>query len=425
MKIKTIKISGCKYKVEYSISKNKFEEELSSAFENLEKNNKTEGLNQGQFIEKNGMNELCSIAVNAILKDSLPQIIKDNKLSMLDYPVIFLEYTALDKDPINFHIEFEVYPDIELGKYFGLKIKFESTEVSDEEISKYVQEELKKHTTLIESKDKTLKNGHHAIFDFDGYLDGVAFEGGSARGYDLEIGSHMFIPGFEEQMVGMKVYEKKDIKVTFPDNYNQKELAGKETVFKLHLHEIKEVKYPELNDEFVKNTLKITNINTVKEYFEYVSNKLNQAKKRNSFEKARNDYLTQVINNAKLEVPNCMIDKQLDREMKRVEDMAGQYGLPVNVLLSYYGFNSTDEYKEKITGECIERIKYNLVINEIIEKENIEISEEEYNQELAYFASSNGQSVEQVTSTYPKEELMSSFIYNKAEKLLLDSAIVE
>ena len=180
-----------------------------------------------------------------------------------------------------------------------------------------------------------------------------------------------------------------------------------------------------MNDDFVKNTLKITNVNTVKEYFEYVSNKLNQAKKRKSFEKARNDYLTQVINNAKLEVPNCMIDKQLDREMKRVEDMAGQYGLTVDVLLSYYGFNSTDEYKEKITGECIERIKYDLVINEIIEKEKIEVSEEEYNQELVYFASSNGLSVEQVTATYPKEELMSSFIYNKAEKLLLDSAIVE
>ena len=425
MEIKISKISGCKYKVEYNVSKNEFENELSSAFINLEKNNKTEGLSKDQYIEKNGMNEICGIAVNAILKNSLPQIIEGNKLYMLDHPIIFLEYTALDKDPVNFHIEFEVYPDIELGQYFGLKIKFESSEVSDEEISKHIQEELKKHTSLIDSKDKTLKNGHHAIFDFDGYLDGVAFEGGSARGYDLEIGSHMFIPGFEEQMVGMKVDEKKDIKVTFPDNYGQQALAGKETVFKLHLHEIKEVKYPELNDDFVKNTLKITNINTVKEYFEYVSNKLKQAKKKNSFEKARNDYLTQVINNAKLEVPNCMIDKQLDREMKRVEDMAGQYGLPVDVLLSYYGFNSTDEYKEKITGECIERIKYDLVINEIIEKEKIEVSEEEYNQELVYFASSNGLSVEQVTATYPKEELMSSFIYNKAEKLLLDSAIVE
>ena len=427
MSVKLEKISGCKVKLNFTLKEEEFDLALDKAFQKVIKDREEPGFRKGKmpksmFIKKYGVevlyNEALDFAINAAFIDA----IQSKKLEVVNEPKVDIDFETLGQGKkLKFSIEVEVYPEVTLGQYKELDIKKESVKVSKKDVDEYIERVLKQHAELVVVEDKALELGNTAVFDFDGSVDGVHFEGGKAENYSLEIGSGRFIPGFEDQMVGMKIGETKNINVKFPEDYQAENLKGKDAVFEVKLHEIKQRQIPELTDEFVKDELEIKEVSTVKEYKDFVKDVIKKDKEEAAENKFTDDCVTKAVENATLEVPEGMVDTEVDHQIKGIERQAKMYGMTVDVLLKYSGIESLDVYKQTIRPSALTAVKQRLVLDEIAKAEKLKVNKADYEKEIKEVIKETGKTEEEVRKLYTIEAITPYILTQKAIKLIKDN----
>ncbi|MFI3130716.1 trigger factor, partial [Mammaliicoccus sciuri] len=295
-----------------------------------------------------------------------------------------------------------VEPEVELGDYKGLSIEKQDREVTDEEFNQAIEDAVSRQAELT-VKEGEIAEGDVVNINFDGYVDGEAFEGGQAEGYDLEIGSGSFIPGFEEQLIGLKANDSKDVVVTFPEEYHAEELAGKEATFKCEVNEVKSKEIPELDDELAQELDE--SVSTVDEYKEKLRKDLEEAKVNQAEATEKEEAITKATDNAKVDIPEAMVNTELDRMMQEFEQRISQQGLNLELYYQFSG-QSEEELKAQMKEDAEKRVKTNLTLRAIADAENIEVSDADVEAEFAKMSEQFGLSVEDIKATLGNNDIL-------------------
>jgi trigger factor len=395
----------------------KYEVELEKAMAEAEAPGFRKGkLPKSMFLKKFGDARVHQNVANELINESYMEIAEKEKLEVVGYPKIDL-LTDIKDDEWGYKAVVAVYPEIEAKDYFGIVAKKEEVNIDEAKVEAEVNRNLKNHADLEVKEGGTLEKGNTAVFDFTGYVDGKEFEGGKAENYELEIGSGQFIPGFEDQMVGMKAEEERTLKVKFPDEY-AKELAGKDAEFKVKLHEIKQRVLPELNDEFVKE-LDIKDVDTVAKWKEFLKGNLITDATEAANNKFEDDVFRALLEKNPVVIPDDMIASEVEHRMKHLEETAKQYNMPAELLLKYQGIESVDQYKELIKPGIKNDIHYQIVIAAIVKQEKVKLLASDYTKYYKQMA--KGGDVEEVKAKYPKERVTEYFKMLKAHDLILEN----
>jgi trigger factor len=313
-----------------------------------------------------------------------------------------------------------VKPEVTLGQYKGIEVQAIKTDVSDSEVNADIKNLLQTNSEL-KPKEGALEFGDTAIFDFEGFLDGVPFEGGKAENYSLEIGSNQFIPGFEEQMVGMNPGDVKDLNVTFPEKYQAENLAGKAVVFNVKLHEVKTKETQELTDDFVKS-LNREGVTTVEELKASTRKTLEDQKKAEAENTITEQVINAVLANASMDIPQEMVDEEVAQAKENVVNQAKQYGLELDMFLSLSGVNK-EQFEAQLQDESLKRVKTTLVVEQIAKLEGFKATEEELVAKYDELAKRYNMPVEDIKKYIPESALENDVVLNKAYQFILDSAV--
>lgn len=370
---------------------------LDKAFAKVVKQVNVPGFRKGKmprqmFEQRFGVESLFQDALDIILPDAYANAIDEVGINPVDRPEIDVEQMEKGKELI-FTAKVTVEPEVELGDYKGLEVeKFES-EVTEEELNEAINADLARKAELVVKEEGEVAEGDVVNLDFDGYVNEEAFEGGKAEGYDLEIGSGQFIPGFEEQLVGMKVGDEKDVNVTFPEEYHAEELAGKEAVFKVKINEVKSKEVPELDDEMAKELDE--SVDSVDAYKTKYKADLEEQKKLQAENDTKESLVMQAVENAKVDIPEAMINTELDRMMQEFEQSIAQQGLNLELYFQFSG-QTEEQLKESMKADAEQRVKTNLTLAAIANAENIEVSDADVDAELSKMSEQFGMSVEDI-----------------------------
>ncbi len=362
-------------------------------------------------------------AANFMIPDAYADEVDNNKeLEIVSQPKIDVVQLEKGKNFI-FTAEVALKPPVELGKYKGVKIDKIETEVTDEDIDKEIKREQEANARTITVTDRAVKDGDTAVIDFEGFMDGVAFEGGKGDNYPLVIGSHSFIPGFEEQIIGKNTGDEIDVNVTFPEDYNAKDLAGKPAVFKVKINEIKEKELPELDDEFASE---VSEFDTMAEYREDVKKNLAEKKEKEAKDKKEDAVIEAIIKDSKMDIPEAMVDTQV-RTM--INDYARRLKSQGLSLEQYFMFTGLD--MEKFTAQmkpgALKRIESRLVLEAIVKAEGFEVSDDEYEKELERMAEESKMELDKLKEyigddEYGKNQIVEDIKIQKAVDLIVESA---
>jgi trigger factor len=432
MSLKIEKLDGSRVKFDVNVSSDKFEEGLDHAFKIENEKVEIKGFRKGKaprkvFENKYGVEALYNEAIQYVLQDTYYNAVVDNNIDVVAQPQIDLDPNTIKRgEDFTYGVTVAIKPEIKLGDYKNLNVTLLPTQASDAEVDSEIERRLEKNAEMVLKEEGTLEKGDTAVFDFSGSVDGEKFEGGTAENYELEIGSGQFIPGFEDQMVGMKAEEEKDVTVTFPEDYQQESLAGKEAVFAVKLHEIKERQVPELNEEFVKD-LDIEDVNTVEEYKAHIRKELESQKEKQNENHVRESVITQATENAEFDIPQPMIEDETNRMVKQQESQIKQYGLDFKTYLQYMG-KTEEAFREELKEQAKKNIGQQLVLSEIGDAENIEVTEEEINakyDELQEQYKSQNVTMEQIKQAIPESAVKSEIVFKKTIDLLVESANTE
>lgn len=330
-------------------------------------------------------------AMNDVMDANYYNALVENKVEPIAQPQLTVE--TVNDEMLKVKLTVEIMPEVELGQYKGFDIKKKQVRVTEKEIQAEI-DTLRNEFAEVVVKEGTVETGDIATIDFEGFLDGVAFEGGKGENHPLEIGSGSFIPGFEDQVVGMAVEETKDITVTFPENYHAEDLKGKEVVFKVTVHKIETKQLPELNDELAKDT-NIEGVSTVEELQAHVKEKV-RAKKQ---ETAENEYSEAVFNalleNTNVVVPDALVEQEMQGMLQEISANLQQQGIDFETYKQIIG-KTTEDIKEELKDQAAQKAKFNLVVGKVVEVEGITATEEEIEKEYETLASYYGQSVEDI-----------------------------
>ena len=405
-----------------------FDQALDEAFVKVSKDVSLPGFRKGkiprQMFEKRfGVESLYQDALDIVLSPNYAKAVEEEGITPVDQPEVDIVEVEKGKDLI-FTAKVTVEPEAKLGEYKGLEGTKLSTEVTDHDIEHEIGHMLEHHTEMVVKDDGEIENGDTVNLDFDGYLDGEQFEGGKAEEFDLEVGSGSFIGGFEEQLVGLKVDDEKDVEVTFPEDYQAEELAGKPAVFKVKINSIKVKETPELDDELVKELDQ--GVETVNELKAKLEKDLKEAKENQSDVALKEELLTKASDNAEIDVPEAMVNSELDRMLQEFEQNLSQQGINLEM---YQQLSGQDEnaLRETMKEDAEKRVRTNITLKQIAEDENIEIAEEDIDSELEKMSEQFGIGVEDIKSTLGDLSMLEQDIkVQKALDVLVDNAkIVE
>ncbi|MGK9043507.1 trigger factor [Mammaliicoccus vitulinus] len=379
---------------------------LDKAFKKVVKEINVPGFRKGKmprplFEQRFGVESLYQDALDFILPEAYGNAVEEAEINPVDRPEIDVTQMEKGKELI-FEATVTVEPEVELGDYKGLTIEKQDREVTDEEFDKALEDAVSRQAELT-VKDGEIAEGDVVNINFDGYVDGEAFEGGQAEGYDLEIGSGSFIPGFEEQLIGLKANDSKDVVVTFPEEYHAEELAGKEATFKCEINDVKSKEIPELDDELAQELDE--SIKTVDEYKEKLRKDLEDAKVNQAEATEKEEAITKASDNAKVEIPEAMINTELDRMMQEFEQRISQQGLNLELYYQFSG-QSEEELKAQMKEDAEKRVKTNLTLKAIADAENIEVSDSDVEAELTKMSEQFGLSVEDIKSTLGNNDIL-------------------
>ena len=360
-------------------------------------------------------------AANEIIPDAYADAAKESGLDIVSQPKVSIEQLEAGK-PFIFAAEVAVRPEVELGEYKGVEVTKADAEVTDAD----VEEELKKvqdqNSRTVSVEDRAVKDGDMTVIDFEGFIDGEAFEGGKGENYPLTIGSHSFIDTFEEQMIGMNIGEEKELNVTFPEDYHAENLKGKPATFKVTVKEIKEKQLPELDDDFAQD---VSDFDTLAEYKDDLKKKIAERKESEAKAKKESEAIEKVVEAAKMDIPQAMIDTQVNRMLEDFAMRLQQQGLSVEQYFQYTGMTA-DKIMEEMKPEAVKRIKNSLVLEAVAKAENIEVSEEEFDAELQKMADMYKMEIEKIKEFMQDAEakqMKDDIAIQKAVELIVSSAV--
>ena len=420
------KVATNRVKYTFDVTPHEFEHGLDHAFDHVKGDIEIKGFRKGHvprniYENKFGVESLYEDALNHVLHHKMHEAQAHPDYEIVGQPKVDVDLANIKRGQ-TFQVALiaPVKPEVTLGTYKGIEVALISSQVTDSDVEKEIHQLVSTNSQL-SPKEGALENGDTAIFDFEGFLDGVPFEGGKAENYSLEIGSNQFIPGFEAQMVGMNPGEEKALNVTFPENYQAENLKGKDVVFNVKLHEVKAKNQSELNDEFVKSLNK-EGVTTVEELKASTRKTLEDTKKNDAESQMTEAIIKQVVEGASLEIPEEMIEEELNAARENVINQAKQYGLELDMFLSLSGIDK-DQFDVQLKEESEKRVKTTLVIEAIAKAEGFKASEDELKDKYEELAKRYNMPVEDIKKYIPENSLEQDVVLNKAYQFVLDSAI--
>ena len=409
--------------LQVTLSGEKWKNAQESAFKKLAKEVEIDGFRKGQapkaLIKKRISDALVqNEAVNDVANELLQDGIKEHDLWPVARPE--LKINSISSDEVDLTFIITVKPEVTLGEYKGLKYEVEEVAASDDEIKSEI-EKLRTQYSEVSTKNDVAVEGDTVVIDFEGFKDGVAFEGGKGSNYELKLGSNTFIPGFESQLIGIKAGESKDIDVTFPEEYHSEELKGAPVTFKVTVHEVRENKLPELNDDFAQD-LNIPEVETLEDLNKKIKSQIETQKKSKNENLATEKLINEVVDNATVDIPQQMID---DETNQMIQEFAQ------NLQMQNFGFDqflkatnqTIEDVKTQMATDAEHRVKMRLVLEAIAKNEDIQVNDEELDAEFQEISSQYQMEIEKVKSLVPAESLRYDLKVRKALDLVKESAV--
>ena len=411
-------------KLTFEIQPDKIKEGLDIAFNKVKKSLNVPGFRKGRvprqiFNKMYGEEALYQDTLNALLPEAYANAVSESKIKPVSQPEINVE--SMEKDSAwVLSAKVTVEPEVELGEYKGLEVMKHSTDVSDKEVADELERRRQQQAELVLKEDEPAAEGDTVVIDFEGKVDGKPFDGGKAENYSLELGSKTFIPGFEDQLVGHKAGDEVEVKVTFPDDYQAKDLQGKDAVFEVKIHEVKQKELPELDDDFAKDI--DDDVDTLEELKAKVKDEIKEQKEAAAKNAVQEEAISKAVENAKIgDIPEAMIEDDVQRQMDQYFSGMQQQGINPDMYFKLTGTSEEDLRKQFREGSE-ERVKTNLVLEAIVEKENIEVSEDEINDEIKDLATQYGMDEKAVRSALSDDMLKHDISIRKVVQEMTDSA---
>ncbi|EBF5203292.1 trigger factor [Listeria monocytogenes] len=425
MSVKWEKQEGNVGKLTFEIEQEKVKEGLDRAFVKVRKTLNVPGFRKGKvprqiFNQRFGEEALYQDALDILLPEVYSAAIDEAGIDPVDTPQVNIE--SMEKgETWVLTAEVTVKPEVKLGDYKGLEVEKRETELTTEELEAELKQLQERQAELVVKEDAPAENGDTVILDFEGFKDGVAFEGGQAENHSLELGSGQFIPGFEEKLVGLKAGDEADIELTFPEEYHAEDLAGEPVVFKVKLHEIKTKEVPALDDELAKDIDE--EVETLDELKEKISKRLQEAKEESVAQAKQEEVIAKAVENAEVDIPHAMVHHEADHLMNHfAQDLQAQ-GLTPELYYQFTG-QTEEAMHAQMEKDAEKRVKMNLVLEAIAEAENIEPTEEAIDEEISTLAEKYGMEKDAVRAALgDMSELKSDLKIRKAIDVLLDSAV--
>ena len=398
MSVQVEKLEKNTVKLTIEVPAEELEKALQEAYNRQKKNISMPGFRKGKvpraMVEKMyGAGVFYEDAANALIPQAYADAAKECGEDIVSRPVV--DITQIEKGkPFIFTAEVATKPEVTLGKYIGVTVTKVDGTVTDEDVTAAIDKEREKNARTINVEDRAIENGDTAVIDFEGFVDGVAFDGGKGENHSLEIGSGSFIPGFEDQLVGVKIGEEVDVKVTFPEDYHAKDLAGKDAVFKCKVNEIHVKEVPEADDDFAQD---ISEFDTLAEYKEDIKKNLMEQKEKEAKAAKEAAVVAKVVENATMEIPDAMVDTQVRNMADDFARRIQSQGLTVDQYFQFTGMTA-EKLFEQMRPDALKRIQNSLVLEAVAKAENIEISDERVEEELQKMADAYKMELDKVKS---------------------------
>lgn len=425
MSLQVEKLENNTAKLTIEVPAEEVEKAIESAYQKSKSKFSIPGFRKGKvprkMIEKMyGVGVFYEDAVNSMIPGAYADAATESELEIVAQPEIDIVQIEAGK-PFIFTAEVVLKPEVELGKYKGIEVETKDTTVTDEEVDAELAKVQEQNSRLVAADDKEVENGDQVTIDFEGFVDGVAFEGGKGEDYPLTIGSHSFIDTFEDQLVGKKVGDEVEVNVTFPEQYQAEELAGKPAMFKVNIKEIKVKELPELDDDFAQD---VSEFDTLAEYKEDVKKNLEEKKKEEAEQQKEADVIKAIVEDAKMDIHEKMIKAQAQQMVEDFAQRIQSQGLTFEQYMQFTG-STPEMLLEQVTPQAEERIKARLVLEAVVKAENIEVSDEEFEKELEEMAKQYNMELDQIkqfTTDADKETIKKDIAVQKAAKLVVDAA---
>lgn len=412
------------YELVVNVDGETFEKAINTVYKRQVKNISIQGFRKGKaprrIVEKMyGTEVFYEDAMQDCYPDALYEAAKEADVKIVK--VESLEAVEAGKDGFTFKATIIVEPDMEINDYFGIEVEKKSTEVTDELVDEEIEKVRDRNSRMVTVEDRAAQDGDVAVIDFEGFVDGEAFDGGKAENYNLKLGSGNFIPGFEEQIIGHNTDEEFTITVTFPEDYQAEELKGKEAEFKIKLHEIKAKELPEVDDDFVKDVSEKENLDEYKEELkETIANRLKEEADKDIDDQIANK-LMELLDG---EIPEAMYDNQASEMVRDFEMRLRAQGMDMNTYMQYMGMD-VNGLKGMYREEAEKRVKLRLALETIAKKENIEVTEADLDEEYQKMADAYKMEIDKVKAAVPAESLTEDVKVEKALKLVKDKAVIK
>ena len=403
-----------------------FEAGLNTAYNKSKSKINVPGFRKGKAPRKiieqlYGQEVFFEDAANAIIPDAYAKACIESELDIVSQPKISV--TQLEKGkPFVFEAEVAVRPEVELGNYKGVEVSKVDTEATDADVEEEIKKVAEQNSRTITVEDRAVKDGDMTVIDFEGFIDGEAFEGGKGENYPLTIGSHSFIDNFEDQIIGMNIGDEKEINVTFPEDYHAEELKGKPATFKVSVKEIKEKQLPDIDDDFAQD---VSDFDTLDEYKADLKKKIAERKEAEAKKKKETEAIEKIVADSKMDIPQAMIDTQVTRMAEDFAQRLQQQGLSLEMYFKYTGLTA-EKILDDMKPEAVKRIQNSLVLEAVAKAENIQVSDDEFNSELSKMAEMYKMEVDKIKEFMGESEekqMRDDIAIQKAVDLIVSSAV--
>lgn len=426
MSVQVEKLEKNMAKLTIEVSAEAFEKAIQEAYQKQKKNISLPGFRKGKaprkMIEKMyGAGVFYEDAANSLIPAEYSKAAEESGLEIVSQPKI--DVVQIESgSPFIFTAEVAVKPEVTLGEYKGVEVPKTDVSVTEEEILEELKKEQEKNSRMVDVDNRAVQSGDQIKLNFEGFVDGVAFDGGKGEDYDLTIGSNTFIPGFEDQLIGAEIGKELEVNVTFPEEYQAKELAGKPAVFKCTVNKIAVKELPELDDEFAQE---VSEFDTLDEYKEDVRKNLEEKKEKEAKTAKENAAVDKAVENAQMDIPEPMIDSQADQMVNDYARRLQSQGISMEQYMQFTG-TTTDMLKEQVRPQALKQIQSRLVLEKIAEVENIQISDERLDEELAKMAENYKMELDklkELLGEYEKEQMVKDLAVQEAVTLVADAAV--
>ena len=408
MKASWEKIDSNRVMLTVEVDEDRVADSLHKSFTKVSKKVNVPGFRKGRvprvvFEARFGVESLYHDAIDILLPEVYEEAVKHTEISPVDRPDVDVEQFMKGK-PFKFTAKVTVKPEVKLAEYKGIEVAMPSFSVTEEQVNAELERLQQRHAELVVVEEAAALKGDITVIDFEGFVDEKPFEGGKGDQYSLELGSNAFIPGFEEQLIGMHTGDTKNVEVTFPESYHATELAGKEAVFKVKVKEIKRKKLPQLDDEFAKD---VSEFDTFEQYVSSVKQQLTEEEKKKANERYRRDVVNKVTEGAEIDIPPAMIDSEVQRMMRELDGRLNSQGMNLDTFLSISGKSSTD-MQEEMKDEAVQRVRNSLVLEQVAKEQNIEVTEKDMTNKMEQMSKAYNRPVDEMQSIFEKNGMINN-----------------